>query len=76
MIEITNEIIPPNLNIASLLSEVVFEVIRSEHALWKSFERYEIKRKLALEFGENYKIKFDKVSIAKNILKVFNSMQK
>ena len=39
-------------------------------------ERYEMKRKIALEFGENYKIKFDKVSIAKNILKVFNSMQK
>ena len=32
-IEKTNEIIPPNLNIASLLSEVVLEVIRSEHAL-------------------------------------------
>ena len=37
---------------------------------------YDIKRKLALEFGKKYKIKFDKVSIAKNILKVFNLTQK
>ena len=34
---------------------------------------YENKRKLAMEFGEKYKIQFNKKSIAKNIINLFNS---
>ncbi len=30
-------------------------------------------RELALKFGKKYKIQFDKISIAKNILNIFNS---
>ena len=37
---------------------------------------YESKRKVALELGEKYKNKFDKVSIAKNILNIFYSKNK
>ena len=33
---------------------------------------YEKKRKLALKYGEKYKIKFNKINIAKNIIKIFN----
>ena len=33
---------------------------------------YDSKRKLALEYGKKYKIQFDKSSIAKNIIKIFN----
>ena len=36
-------------------------------------EDYEAKRKIALKFGEKYKIQFDKKTIAKNILNIFNS---
>ena len=36
-------------------------------------KNYEEKRKLALNYGEKYKVQFDKISIAKNILNVFNS---
>ena len=36
-------------------------------------KQYEIKRKLALEYGKKYKIQFDKKNIAKNILNIFNS---
>jgi len=32
-----------------------------------------IKRELDLEFEKKYKIQFDKISIAKNILNIFNS---
>ena len=32
---------------------------------------YENKRKIAFEMGNKYKIQFDKISIAKNILKIF-----
>ena len=39
-------------------------------------KEYDAKRKLALEYGKKYKIQFDKINIAKNILNVFNSMQK
>ena len=34
---------------------------------------YDVKRKLALEYGKKYKIQFDKINIAKKILSVFNS---
>ena len=34
---------------------------------------YDYKRKLALKFGEKYKIQFDKRTIAKNIIEIFNS---
>tara|TARA_Y100000590_G_scaffold378692_1_gene445826 strand:- start:768 stop:1646 length:879 start_codon:yes stop_codon:yes gene_type:complete len=34
---------------------------------------YEIKKNLALEYGKKYKIQFDKISIVKNILDIFNS---
>ena len=34
---------------------------------------YENKRKLALKFGKKYKIQFDKKTIAKNIINIFNS---
>jgi glycosyltransferase involved in cell wall biosynthesis len=33
---------------------------------------YELKRNIALEYGKKYKIKFDKKSIATNIMNVFN----
>ena len=36
-------------------------------------KEYDTKRKLALEYGEKYKIQFDKMSIVKNILNIFNS---
>jgi len=35
---------------------------------------YELKRNIALEYGKKYKIKFDKKSIATNIMNVFNLM--
>ena len=36
-------------------------------------KEYDVKRKLALEYGKKYKIQFDKMSIAKKILGIFNS---
>ena len=36
-------------------------------------KEYDTKRKLALEYGKKYKIQFDKMSIAKKILGIFNS---
>ena len=36
-------------------------------------KEYHAKRKLALEYGKKYKIQFDKINVAKNILSVFNS---
>ena len=36
-------------------------------------KEYEAKRNLALKYGKKYKIQFDKISIAKNILNIFNS---
>ena len=36
-------------------------------------KNYEEKREIALELGKKYKIQFDKVNIAKNIINVFNS---
>ena len=36
-------------------------------------KEYDVKRKLALKYGKKYKIQFDKMSIAKKILSVFNS---
>ena len=39
-------------------------------------KEYDAKRKLALEYGKKYKIQFDKINIAKNILNVFDSIQK
>jgi glycosyltransferase involved in cell wall biosynthesis len=36
-------------------------------------KEYDTKRKLALEYGKKYKIQFDKMSIAKKILSIFNS---
>ena len=35
-------------------------------------KEYDAKRKLALEYGKKYKIQFDKISIAKKILSIFN----
>ena len=35
-------------------------------------KNYELKRNIALEYGKKYKIKFDKKSIATNIMNVFN----
>ena len=35
-------------------------------------KEYDAKRKLALEYGKKYKIQFDKMSIAKKILGIFN----
>ena len=35
-------------------------------------KEYDAKRKLALEYGKKYKIQFDKMSIAKKILDIFN----
>jgi len=37
---------------------------------------YNNKRKIALEFGKKYKIQFDKKTIAKNIINIFNSRKK
>ena len=39
-------------------------------------KEYDSKRKLALEYGKKYKIQFDKINIAKNILNIFNSRKK
>jgi glycosyltransferase involved in cell wall biosynthesis len=39
-------------------------------------KEYDAKRKLALEYGKKYKIQFDKINIAKNILNIFNSRKK
>ena len=39
-------------------------------------KEYDAKRKLALEYGKKYKIQLDKINIAKNILNVFDSIQK
>ena len=39
-------------------------------------KEYDVKRKLALEYGKKYKMQFNKINIAKNILNVFNSIQK
>ena len=36
-------------------------------------KNYTEKRKIALEFGEKYKIQFNKKTIAKNIIDIFNS---
>ena len=36
-------------------------------------KNYESKRKTALEYGKEYKIQFDKKTIAKNIINIFNS---
>ena len=36
-------------------------------------KEYETKRKMALKLGEKYKIQFDKKTIAKNIIDIFNS---
>ena len=36
-------------------------------------KEYETKRKIALKLGEKYKIQFDKKTIAKNIIDIFNS---
>ena len=36
-------------------------------------KEYDVKRKLALKYGKKYKIQFDKMSIAKKILDIFNS---
>ena len=39
-------------------------------------EDYKSKRELAVQYGQKYKVQFDKINIAKNILKVFDSIQK
>ena len=39
MAEKINEVIAPNINIALLLKEVLFDLIKSEQASWKSFAR-------------------------------------
>ena len=36
-------------------------------------KEYDVKRNLALEYGKKYKIKFDKLNIAKKIIKIFDS---
>jgi len=43
------------------------------HIIDELNKSYDEKRKLALSYGEKYKVKFDKVNIAKNILNIFNS---
>ena len=43
------------------------------HLIDELNKNYDEKRKLALSYGEKYKIKFDKINIAKNILNIFNS---
>ena len=39
-------------------------------------KEYENKRKIAIKIGEKYKIQFDKIDIAKNILNIFHSKGK
>jgi len=39
-------------------------------------QEYEKKREVVIKIGEKYKIQFDKITIAKNILNIFNSKQK
>ena len=39
-------------------------------------KEYEIKRKLALEYGKKYKIQFSKKKIAENIINIFDSRNK
>ena len=39
-------------------------------------KEYENKRKAAIKIGEKYKIQFDKINIAKNILNIFHSKGK
>ena len=36
---------------------------------------YENKRKIAIKFGEKYKVQFNKKNITKNIINLFNSKQ-
>ena len=36
-------------------------------------KEYDVKRNLALEYGKKYKTKFDKLNIAKKIIKIFDS---
>ena len=43
------------------------------HKIEELNKEYDAKRKLALEYGKKYKIRFDKINIAKKILSVFNS---
>ena len=43
------------------------------HIIDELNKNYNEKRKLALSYGEKYKVKFDKINIAKNILNIFNS---
>jgi len=43
------------------------------HIIDELNKNYDEKRKLALSYGEKYKINFDKINIAKNILNIFNS---
>jgi glycosyltransferase involved in cell wall biosynthesis len=38
----------------------------------KLTNQYDEKRELALKYGKKYKIQFDKVTIAKNIINIFN----
>ena len=44
MAEKINEVIAPNLKIALLLKEVLFDLIKSEQASWKSFARNAINK--------------------------------
>jgi hypothetical protein len=39
-------------------------------------DKYEEKRKLALKYGEKYKVQFDKKNVAKRIIDIFNSRHK
>lgn len=43
------------------------------HIIDELNKNYNEKRMLALSYGEKYKVKFDKINIAKNILNIFNS---
>ena len=38
-------------------------------------ENYKSKRELAVQYGQKYKVQFDKINIAKNIMDIFNSRQ-
>ena len=38
-------------------------------------EDYKSKRELAVQYGQKYKVQFDKINIAKNIMDIFNSRQ-
>lgn len=38
--------------------------------------KYDEKRDLALNYGKKYKVQFDKITIAKNIINIFNSKKK